>query len=303
MAYGSWLIGFLHLVASLAISTFGSSSDCCAQAPNWFVGDWSGTIHQPNISATYVGYISISARTANTDVGSSFYPHFNCGGTLRLVAASATQATVRETITFGPCITGNLVLDRVSPTQLRYSFFTLGGTQLIFSELFTRSQPPICDNPELLDTFSANHPEYHFYQLPSLVCTPAEGSDRCPCSASRVFQLMLSALKFDAPAIPAEANKPIVNCASYNLLGVTSSNPITTVVDNAAMTVTNLTMPGHIFHPGRIVRRVVQVNGDIYVLTTGEGIGPNRSLNLYAGPIIFGQIDQQLRLAFLLAQF
>lgn len=85
-------------------------------------------------------------------------------------------------------------------------------------------------------------------------------------------------------------------------------------IDETNYTITNYTVPGHYFHPGKITRTVYRDDqtGDIYVRTVGEGLhfckgNPNGSnprndvgsfsgrLNTIMGMILFKNVDLRLR--------
>jgi hypothetical protein len=63
-------------------------------------------------------------------------------------------------------------------------------------------------------------------------------------------------------------------------------NPIRQTVDPATMTITNVTLPGHVFG-GQVQILITNSNGVSGVQIQGSGAGPNAALNQFAGPIIF----------------
>ena len=71
-----------------------------------------------------------------------------------------------------------------------------------------------------------------------------------------------------------------------NLFG---NNPISQDVNSSTMTITNTTLPGHMFYPGSVVIQVDPSAGDTSVITvTGTGTGNDPGFNELAGQIIFG---------------
>ena len=55
-------------------------------------------------------------------------------------------------------------------------------------------------------------------------------------------------------------------------------------IDEAAKTMTVITVPGHPFHDGRVVHDVIVVGGEVLIRSTGTGTGPLRDLNQERGP-------------------
>lgn len=72
-------------------------------------------------------------------------------------------------------------------------------------------------------------------------------------------------------------------------LGPFTIGPITTVVSPNSNTTWNLTMPGHVLHPGWVRRDVVVEGGATWVVNTGGGDGFNPlNLNEILAPIVWG---------------
>lgn len=287
------------ILTFLFLLTFCSTA--VAQAPKWFMGQWSGTIHQVGVSTPYSGVISVDNFSPGSYAGTSYYPELNCGGTLSLVSATASLAIFTETITFGAgCVNGQIRLANTSPSQVAYDWYTYYGAHQIFSQPMTRSEPVICGNPELRGQFAPNHPNRHLYYQLTRICAPGEGSGSIPCTAQSIFNLMTSKLRFVAPALPSNQNTAVTDCATYNLEPAFSPNPITTRVDSSSLAVANYTMVNHIFHPGVVIRVVLTFSdSNVYVVTLGTGVGAFRAENMSLGPILFGLIDQDLRLEYL----
>ena len=86
-------------------------------------------------------------------------------------------------------------------------------------------------------------------------------------------------------------DKPVVNCREKTLTG---KNPIRTTINSNDYSITNYTLPGHIFHPGKITRRVTETNNAIAVTTIGEGVGDGKKFNMWVAPDIWTSADGRL---------
>ena len=65
--------------------------------------------------------------------------------------------------------------------------------------------------------------------------------------------------------------------------------PITTVVSPTTPTTWNLTMPGHVLHPGWVRRDVVVEGGATWIVNTGGGTGWNpANMNQILAPFVWG---------------
>jgi hypothetical protein len=68
------------------------------------------------------------------------------------------------------------------------------------------------------------------------------------------------------------------------------------VVDLPTHTLINITEEGHLFDPGRIVRRAaIDGNGNVIIVTTGSGTGDYPTLNSVMGPGVFENVDRVIR--------
>jgi RHS repeat-associated protein len=94
------------------------------------------------------------------------------------------------------------------------------------------------------------------------------------------------------PAPGAYPNHP-TNSGDVNdvHLGPVDLGPITTGVDPNNNTTYNLTMPGHILHPGWVRRDVVYDGQATWVVTTGGGTGLNPlNLNTILAPVVWPNV-------------
>jgi RHS repeat-associated protein len=138
-------------------------------------------------------------------------------------------------------------------------------------------------NASLHQNYDPRDPNYHFFQFTNTICSTAEEG----CTAQNVFDSLKS---FTAPG-------QIFSAYTLGRVDVPFAGPITQYVDDANLTVYNVTAEGHIFDPGQVQRSVISSpDGSISIQTTGEGIGPNRLFNLdVAGPA-FAALDAAIRL-------
>ena len=187
------------------------------------------------------------------------------------------------------------------------------------------SQPPcpsvgyfqLAQHPYLnsdIDPFVESNPDssnvrfgsrYHHYVTEMPICS----TSRPGCTVEKVFEEMTSQRRFMAPAQENE-NSPVEHCSVTNLRGpgwrgalasLIYSNHIINVVSSESFTAINYTLdpPGHlnshIFHPGRVVRTVIERGGSVLVRTEGEGIGRMPRTNESEGADLFRSIDETFR--------
>lgn len=129
--------------------------------------------------------------------------------------------------------------------------------------------------------------EYHLYN------TPAAARTR------RTFSSFYEGVVFGLGAI-----KTSENCEGDGLKDI-RYDPVIMHIDDNNYTITNYTLEGHYFHPGKIVRTVVRDDetGDIYIRTIGEGLhfckgelgAFSANLNTLMGLILFKNVDLRLR--------
>jgi len=98
----------------------------------------------------------------------------------------------------------------------------------------------------------------------------------CFCSQMDAFNAMRN---FSAPGAPYAQN-------GTHYLVLAGNNPILQTVDPNAMTITNVTQPGHFFG-GQVQIGFSTSNGVTSVNIVGSGIGPNSEINQIFGPEIF----------------
>jgi hypothetical protein len=135
---------------------------------------------------------------------------------------------------------------------------------------------------------------HHYIEGPTPLGTEAEGL---------TAEMVKDALKrFAVPG--QDPAKPVENNKRYEVFFPGTGRPVpkagdvTTTIDDDGVSITNHTLEGHIFHPGRIIRQVHLHKGTWYVTTTG--VGNNEAafmdlVNQYGGPVVFRLVDDDMR--------
>lgn len=285
----------LFLISTLSIAAHAQS------VSENFLGDWSGEVLQADIGWYYWTDININQLQLNQISGTSDYPTLQCGGNLTLVSVGANQIRLFEHITFlnrqiANCVDGYVVLNLNDINHVNFNWYLRNGRHATFDQTLNRSQPILCNNPQLEQHFSPHHPSYHHYDIETEICDMNEYPG--DCSVENVFNFMKSGIGYQAPAPGGDFCKPVVNCASYDLVSVFTPNRITTTVDSPNHSATNFTLPGHLFHPGFIRRTVLKNGHKVVVRTHGEGVGSLPLFNELFGPELFRNLDYGLEIDF-----
>lgn len=140
---------------------------------------------------------------------------------------------------------------------------------------FEHPEPTPCGDPELrgTDLNLGPKPKYHDS---TKICSISEEPQRIgpllvgadACSVEHVFGVMV---RTPSTIAPADDHQLVEDCGVLELTSVTSPNKIRVKIDEENHSITNMTMRGHVFYPGRVVRQVVEENGEVKVVTTGTG--------------------------------
>ena len=104
------------------------------------------------------------------------------------------------------------------------------------------------------------------------------------CSEQTMRELLCNPAPGVYPSKPTQTGDVnMVSLAGYEL------GPITTAVSPNSNTTWNLTMPGHLLHPGWVRRDVAVEGGATWMVTTGGGDGFNPlNLNSILAPVVWG---------------
>ncbi len=157
-----------------------------------------------------------------------------------------------------------------------------------------------CNDTRIAKNYNAQNPQYHYYRNNSLVTIC---STKTPgCTKEAVFNTMISQVRFLAPTDSEEkamSCKEEVLIPGFGFKGYYPefyNNTIKAEINPEKLLATNYTLPGHMFYPGEIRRRVVEINGLIQIETIGEGVGGNRGINLLFGTQgLWDLIDETLK--------
>lgn len=147
-----------------------------------------------------------------------------------------------------------------------------------------------CGHPDIRDSFDAQHPDYHYYQvrtrlgaLDSLGVTPAE-----------VFDLMKADRHCVAPCRKRDTGA-VESCGVVEVrIGPTRSNPILVCLDEPGHRIMNYSLPGHFLHPGKVERAVVVEAGVLYVETQSWGYGRWSGINERLAERVWSPVDARL---------
>lgn len=143
-----------------------------------------------------------------------------------------------------------------------------------------------------LGTYSPTNPGWHDYTVTSMVC-----SADLACSPQEIAdQLARYAVPGQNPAAP------VVNGAIYSVydpfLGLPAGDVLTRVAADK-LSITNQTLPEHVFYDGKITRTAWRAADGSWHVTT-RGIGNNEipgmnKVNQWSGPDIFNELDRRMR--------
>lgn len=155
-----------------------------------------------------------------------------------------------------------------------------------------------CGDKSIVTTFDrGNEDAYHWYEIKSKpVCSELTNK---ACTLDKAFKVMLA---HPDTVAPVTSNREVIrDCGVVSLQtlafrAVNYDNVIRTAVNMAAHSVTNYTLPSHMFYPGFVVRKLVEENHSIVVDTIGTGSGSFRDLNVEgAKTVIWPEADEKLR--------
>ncbi|RWL94337.1 hypothetical protein [Mesorhizobium sp.] len=137
--------------------------------------------------------------------------------------------------------------------------------------------------------YSPTKPGWHDYVTSNMVCGA--------CSVEEIAdQLARYAVPGQDPAVP------VVDGAIYSVhdpfVGIYAGEVLTHVTENG-LSITNRTLPEHLFYDGKITRTAWQAADGSWHVTT-HGIGNNvvpgmSEINQWTGPDIFDALDRQMR--------
>jgi hypothetical protein len=135
------------------------------------------------------------------------------------------------------------------------------------------------DNQE----FDSSVPRYHDYQVSTPICDAAQ---QFGCTAEYVFSEGLS--RYPAPGLDGSyvRNQEIRELPAF---GKTQF-----LVDRNNFKIRNVTLPGHLLHPGYVERQVITNGTRVFIRTHGVGTGRFGFLNTAAASVLWTSVDAQI---------
>ncbi|HEX7733324.1 MAG TPA: hypothetical protein VF458_00620 [Ktedonobacteraceae bacterium] len=127
----------------------------------------------------------------------------------------------------------------------------------------------------------------HHYEVPSVPMCNTNTDEGC--SLKLVYECMVSNRSF---VTPTNETGPVVNEGTTTIpyLGTVEHT-----VNQEDFSVTNTTRPDHLLDPGTVVRQVQEMpNGDVIVLTTGDGSGLVPGANVALSSFVWGGPNEKL---------
>jgi len=112
--------------------------------PSAFVGTWTARVSQsPDFD-----YLTV-LRLVEGPVSTIEYTDLSCGGTHTVISAAPNVVTMRERITFGPCLDNGLVVLRLQGDTIDYQFSHETVVEAVATGTFTRQSGPPSGAPTL----------------------------------------------------------------------------------------------------------------------------------------------------------
>jgi uncharacterized protein YegL len=152
-----------------------------------------------------------------------------------------------------------------------------------------------CNNPELRVTTLNDSPipKYTFRSSP--IC---DNRVSRRCSVDNVYKVMLRTPRAVAPVKDIGRPQSVTHCGMLILQAFGGGdNRIITGLDAAQHSVTNYTLIGHAFYPGRVIRQIAIDGNMVTVLTMGTGTEEwiRKVANKTAAPFIWEISDDALK--------
>jgi len=152
----------------------------------------------------------------------------------------------------------------------------------------------LCGHPDIKDSFDSLHKRYHHYRVSHVLLDKEEARE---LSDGRALELMCSNIHFTAP-FPKKKKGELIPCQEINVkIGFTRKNPIISCVDTAGLRLINYSLPGHLLHPGKVVRSISRQEGRLMVITESWGEGRLPKANEKRAEKTWGAVDERLRKA------
>jgi hypothetical protein len=172
---------------------------------------------------------------------------------------------------------------------------------------FAADEPP-CGDPELRATIPAPGTTPTYPPTTRPICTITDEPQTISgvvvpggvCSVAAVFEVMSTTAVAIAPFNAGERQQEVIDCGVLRVKSAFTPNLIRPQIDKAHHRVTNSTLRGHVFHPGQVVREIVELDGQVQVATLGASNAriDQKLLNDVLGRMTWDDVDEELRRAF-----
>ncbi len=201
---------------------------------------------------------------------------------------------------FGGLKTKLSVLTLAALAVLAFNYFdenfTAGNCTAINS--YGQSYQTVCSDLDIVDIYDPKCSSYHCYSVVSELCDTRLNPN---CSIENAYNKMLN--RADRLA-PTNDKKPVKNDCRVVMLdnvpwwfNFLNTNPVKVKKLEQSNSIINYTLKGHMFHPGKVHRKIYQAGSKVYVQTMGEGEGKLKWLNnnnLYMNAI-WKPVDKRLK--------
>jgi hypothetical protein len=142
--------------------------------------------------------------------------------------------------------------------------FANGAVTAAFIYLYNDSVHREDQYNELVKEYDVSDPNFHMEGRMDKIC-----SSSSPWCDSTDWDRAFEGLR--RGAYPGQyVGDPVIDEGKYSILG---TNPIQTLFDRGNLTIFNVTLPGHEFHSGFVMRQLIMRPDGIYVATQGIGTG------------------------------
>ncbi len=299
-------LGSLRDGTSFTVITFGDEAN-----------EWPGGVRLSGKAATLFaqGWVGSLSAKGETPMAEALRHGFSARDVRTLFVVSDGRPTTGEVLGLvrqlqksrggSPMVINTVGIGADQDPELLCALATENGGVYVRDGTVACSYSP-CPEDHGLVTYFPDGPRRHHYIHPSKICSTA---DNPKCTKKFVYDTMVSEARFQAPT--RERGK-LSNCQKLDLRiydwmmltrpidvvlklwGKGGVDPVTVAIDPDSYSATNYTRPGHRFHPGKITRTVRESGGFVIVETEGVGTGDEKLLNQEAGPLIFGNVDEDL---------
>ncbi|MGY6554163.1 MAG: hypothetical protein ACXIUM_06535 [Wenzhouxiangella sp.] len=141
----------------------------------------------------------------------------------------------------------------------------------------------------ICDQFDPEHPRFHIYPVENEACSMIA----VMCTPDNVFH---DGVRRNPVPFRGTFSDPVV---TGQRAFIPTAGFVVFTVDEANLTLINMTEPLHTLHPGFVSRSVVVRDHRVYIQTLCEGAGFFGRANEFAGPHLFSRLDARIRRQFM----